>query len=101
MSKVLKRGLAGAFAVFSVLMTFLPESFFSFCHVIKEEMLKNISWLDANTCNIIIARGLLFLGLFALLFSGQESKDQGKQLFHCGGVWRSAEERELPKSNQL
>ncbi len=52
MSKVLKRGLAGAFAVFSVLMTFLPESFFSFCHVIKEEMLKNISWLDANTCNI-------------------------------------------------
>lgn len=66
MSKVFKRGLTGAFAVFSVLMTFLPESFFSFCHVIKEEMLKNISWLDANTCNIIIARGLLFLGLFAL-----------------------------------
>lgn len=67
MSRVLKRGLSGAFAVFSVLMTFLPESFFSFCHVIKEEMLKNISWLDTNTCNIIIARGLLFLDLFVLL----------------------------------
>ena len=47
-------------------MTFLPESFFSFCHVIKEEKLENISWLDANICNIFIARGLLFLGLFAL-----------------------------------
>lgn len=47
-------------------MTFLPESFFSFCHVIKEEKLENISWLDANTCNIFIARGLLFLVLLAL-----------------------------------
>ena len=66
MRKILKRGLTWSFGVFSVLMTFLPESFFSFCHVIKQEMLKNISWPDANTCNIFIARGLLFLGLFAL-----------------------------------
>lgn len=47
-------------------MTFLPESFFSFCHVIKEEKLENISWLDANICNIFIARGLLLLVLLAL-----------------------------------
>ena len=66
MSKVLKRGLGWSFGVFSVLMTFLPEPFFCFCNVIKEEMLKNISWLDANTCNIILARWLVFLGLFAL-----------------------------------
>ena len=71
MRKVWKRGLTWAFGVFSVLMTFLPEPFFCFCNVIKEEMLKNISWLDANTCNIILARWLVFLGLFALsvLFS--------------------------------
>ena len=66
MSKALKRGLGWSFGVFSVLMTFLPESCFSFCHIIKEEMLKNTFWSDANTCNIVIARGLLFLGLFAL-----------------------------------
>ena len=47
-------------------MTFLPESFFSFCNIVKEEMLKNISWLDANTCNITLARCLVFLGLLAL-----------------------------------
>ena len=66
MRKVRKRALTWAFGVFSVLLTFLPVSFFSFCHVRKQEMLKNISWPDANTCNIFIARGLLFLGLFAL-----------------------------------
>ena len=47
-------------------MTFLPESFFSFCNIVKEEMLKNISWFDANTCNITLARCLVFLGLLAL-----------------------------------
>lgn len=66
MRRILNRGLAWAFGVFSVLMTFLPESFFSNCHVIREEVLKNISWLDANTCNIVIARGSLFAGLFIL-----------------------------------
>lgn len=50
-------------------MTFLPESFFSNCNAIKKEMLKNISWLDANVCNIVIARGLLFAGLLILSIS--------------------------------
>lgn len=66
MNKIIKRALPWAFGVFSVIMTFLPESFFCFCHVIKEEMLKNISWLDASTCNIALARGAVFLGLLAL-----------------------------------
>ena len=66
MRKVLKRGLAWSVGAFSVLMTFLPESFFSFCNIVKEEMLKNISWLDANTCNITLSRCLVFLGLLAL-----------------------------------
>ena len=61
-----KRALTWAFGVFSVLMTFLPESFFCFCQIVKEEMLNNISWIDADTCNITLARGLVFLGLFAL-----------------------------------
>lgn len=54
-----------------MLMTFLPESFFCFCHIVKEEMLNNISWIDADTCNITLARCLVFLGLFAVsvLFS--------------------------------
>lgn len=61
-----KRALTWAFGVFSVLMTFLPESFFCFCHIVKEEMLNNISWIDADTCNITLARCLVFLGLFVV-----------------------------------
>lgn len=66
MRKIIIRGITWAFGVFSLLMTFLPESFFSKCNVIKEEMLKNFSWLDANACNIVIARGLSFAVVFVL-----------------------------------
>ena len=66
MRKVWKRALTWAFGAFSILTAFLPESFFCFCRVLKEEKLKNISWLDVNACNITLARVLLFLGLLAL-----------------------------------
>ena len=67
--RVFKRGLGWAFAAFSVLMTFLPESVFSKCCVIKKDLIENsqyLSWLDADGCNIAIMRLALFAGLFLI-----------------------------------
>ena len=67
--RVFKRGLGWAFAAFSVLMTFLPESVFSKCCVIKKDLIENsqyFSWLDADGCNIALMRVAVFVGLLLI-----------------------------------
>lgn len=67
--RVFKRGLGWAFAAFSVLMTFLPESVFSNCRVIKKDWIEHshyFSWLNADGCNIAIMRLAVFGGLLLI-----------------------------------
>ena len=67
MKGIFRRGLGWAFAVFSVLMTFFPESVFSKCCIIKKDLIENsqyLTWLDADGCNIALMRLALFAGLF-------------------------------------
>lgn len=67
--KILKRGLLGAFAGFSVIMTFLSESIFSNCCIIKKEMIEDIkclSWINVEACNITIMKLAVFVILFVV-----------------------------------
>lgn len=69
--KILKRGLLGSFAAFSVIITFLSESIFSNCCIIKKEMIENIkclSWINAEACNITIMKLAVFGILFVVAF---------------------------------
>lgn len=67
--KIIKRGLVWAFAVFSAMMAFLPESVFTCVCIIKKECIeksKLLSWIDVDDCNIIIGKVILFLSLFLI-----------------------------------
>lgn len=69
MMKIVKRGFVGSFAVFSVLMTFLPESIFSNCCFISKDIIENskhFQWLDVDGCNITIMRLLIFAALLVI-----------------------------------
>lgn len=69
MMKIVKRGLVWAFAVFSVIMTFLSESIFSNCCIVNKEIIersKYFSWINIDATNITIMKVLVFTGLAAI-----------------------------------
>jgi hypothetical protein len=69
--KTVKRGLVWAFATFSVIMTFLSESIFSNCCIIKKEIIENskyFSWLDVVALNITVMKFAVFAGLVVVAF---------------------------------
>lgn len=71
--KIVRRGLLSTFAAFSVLLTFLPESFFKNICFIKKEILdssKFLNWLDVDSCNVTISRLFFFALLFILMLMG-------------------------------